>query len=265
MLSKVLLRILLFLMLYGCGQGEISNSNDPSNADAVAPVTADKIKTVKVTAPNANLPPFFVVSDRTGLERDIIVQAFGNAGYKTEISYRRGWEAAFMKKQEGIDCITTVNEDEKRVEGFFSDTVVTYQDKAIYLAGKGTEINNVQDMYGMTVEAFPDATEVLPLGDLPDRSRYHEHSSKASQVILLFRGKIDVLIMESSFFDYFRNQVKPLIDDSMAVEKRNLFPPVHYKIACHDESLRDEFNRGLDQLKQKNGIAPLYAKYLNQE
>ncbi len=59
--------------------------------------------------------------------------------------------------------------------------------------------------------------------------------------------------------------MKPLVDTSQTVEKRNLFAPVHYKIACHDESLRDDFNRGLEQLKRENRITPLYVKYLNLE
>jgi hypothetical protein len=132
-------------------------------------------------------------------------------------------------------------------------------------------INSLDDLKDRKIEAFKDAKKILELQDLKLDKNYREHSSKASQVLLLYHRSIDVLIMDIRMFGFYR---KKMLHKIVELERKKreeietkklpetfthyqiktaaLFPAQAYQMACKNEKHRNDFNEGLNLIKQSN-------------
>lgn len=223
-----------------------------------------------VAMPASELPPYFIYKRSTGIEQEILIRSFTRNGYAAYFYPVRDRTAKLFDPRFGFDCVTTVNEYTEGLqekEGFFSDTVVEYQDVAIslvsHLQDKGYSITRPEDLGDKIVEAYPGARDYLGIRHIvEDNLRYHEHSGKASQILLLYRGRIDVLIMEERMFYYFRERVAGLVDIEKEISIARLFSPVRYKVFCKESLFRDHFDEGLAELRASGEYDDIVAHFL---
>lgn len=223
---------------------------------------------VRIGASSTNMPPYFITTEKTGIERDIIEAAFAKKGYRVSFEFVNDRKKMF---QEGkFDCITTVIENPK-YPFFYTKGIVPYQDQVIYLENPKFTINSLNDLKDRKVEAFKDAKKILGLQHLKLDENYREHSSKASQVLMLYHKSVDVLIMDIHMFDFYRKKMlhkivelerkkreeleekkSPEVFKHYQVKTAKLFPEYAYQMACKHEKHRNDFNEGLDLVKQPN-------------
>lgn len=223
-----------------------SSAPNPSPPVVEAPKVTRPL--IRLGLPQANLPPYFIDRGNRGIERDILYAAFARTPYQVDMSYLRKREAVY-EQQDHLDCISTVRPSDG-LSGFYSDAVIAYQDVLFHLASADFEIKTISDLADKSIEAFHGARDYLGLESvLSDNGQYHEHSSKASQIVLLYRRQIQVLIMDYYFFLYFRQKVTDLVDTSQPLVEDRFFKARPYSIVCKDEQVRDAFNQGLQALK----------------
>ncbi|MDM8566174.1 hypothetical protein QUF74_11050 [Candidatus Halobeggiatoa sp. HSG11] len=255
------LPIILINML-SCSENNEPNQHNNTNVTYKVEKEATE---VHIGVPSKNLPPYFIYWNRKGMEHDILHEAFQNSNYKPIFSYIQNREEIFLKNKSNLDCISTVTE-KLGYDGFYSHNVITYQDVAIYLKDSGLNINSKIDLADKKIEAFNDANKYLDIKDIvANNPFYYEHSGKASQILLLYRGKVDVLLMDKYLFFYFRNKVKKLIDMDRKVEVRPIFSKHPYQILCKDKKIRDDFNYGLSVLYTGERHQQIVKKYTNNE
>jgi len=261
--------ILCGLLVVGCAP---QSADTAQTVDVIAPSKP----VVRVAAPATDMPPYFIAEARdlphAGLEHDMIAEAFDQAGYRVEFIYLRSRLKKFNKPVYQIDCVTTVAED-SGLKGAYSVPLVAYQDIAIYRNDSGLNIRNLDDLKGKSIETFSNARIHLGLEEVvKDNPYYHEHSSKASQVLLLYRQhdpKKDeslrkpprILLMDKNLFAYHRRKMAEMVDIYQPITINYLFPEKPYKLLCHQPEIRDAFDKGLAQLRDSKRYEALQDHY----
>ena len=197
-------------------------------------------------------------------------ESFQISGYRPELIPLKGRERKLAENEHGLDCVSTVNEQSsvlKGVGGFFSDVVVAYQDVVITLKShqeeEGFRIDRIEDLRGRVIESFRGAQSHLGITDIVgDNPLYHEHSGKASQIVLLYRERIDALIMDERIFYYFLRKVRSLVDTDQPVNIHHVFTAVPYKVFCLTQPHRDAVSRGLADLHSNGRYQEIIDGYL---
>jgi|WetSurMetagenome_2_1015567.scaffolds.fasta_scaffold05322_4 polar amino acid transport system substrate-binding protein len=232
-------------------------------------------KILHIAASDLNMPPYFIATEKIGLEQEIIKKSFESKGYNAIIEYTSNRKQKFSDRK--FDCITSVTDDVSKPVVLpnyldsiaFSNPIVPYQDMAIYLANRGFKIKTKDDLKGKKVEAFNNAEKLLNLSNIRKESNYREHASKASQVLMLYHESIDVLLMDVRMFGFYQNKMyhkiksierqrkeqakqaeKPYIPHPLEISL--IFSEHYYKIACHSQQVINDFNAGLNAIKQPN-------------
>lgn len=274
MLRYMILSIISLLYLNSC----LPTSNCPQCSKQSQTTIIPEKPTVRMGGSSMNMPPYFITTDKSGLEQEIIQAAFAAKGYQTTFEYPNDRKKKFLDNK--LDCISTVVE-KSEFPAHYSDPIVVYHDMAIYLANRGFKIKNLDDLKGKKLEAFNKADDVLHLGNIKREASYREHASKASQILMLYHEKIDVLLMDVRMFGFYHNKMYHKINAIEHKKKEEakennkeyvqhpleislIFPEHSYQIACRTPQLKDDFNAGLKLIKQPlpNEILSEYEKIL---
>ncbi len=296
---KLYFHIIILLLTFGltaCYESQQSmQSNHVSHeSPTIQTISSPKLKEIIVAAPSVPLPPYFCRNEKKGLEKDIIKEAFEASGYLPQFTHKKGREQKLVELNSKIACVTTVNETSKELspnDGYFSEDIIAYQDVAITLKirqeHKQFKIENIENLRGLTVETFNGAYRHLGFGSVlgkkENNRRFHEHSGKASQVILLYRGRLDVLIIDKRVFAYFFSTYKEHIKEKKYYRRKKFksFEPIKtfypiedainvhpifgenkpYKIFCKDEKVLNDFNQGLVTLKNSGRYQQIIDEY----
>jgi polar amino acid transport system substrate-binding protein len=261
MLRYVILSFVSLFYLNAC----LPTSNCPK-CSVQTPIVEPEKPIVRIGASSLNMPPYFITTENTGLEKDIIEASFAAKGYKAIFEYPNDRKRKFVENK--VDCISTVLEN-SGLKGYYSEPIIPYNDMAIYLAKDNLRIKTTDDLKGKRVEAFNKADKQLGLTHLREEASYREHASKASQILMLYHEKIDVLLMDVRMFGFYHNKMYHKIRSIERHKKEEakeqnkeyrlhpleislIFPEYSYQIACKTQQLRDDFNAGLKLIKQPN-------------
>ncbi|OQY46000.1 MAG: hypothetical protein DRR08_29860 [Candidatus Parabeggiatoa sp. nov. 2] len=249
----------VLITLSGCHDRSENTASTPS---VPTPTEEKPAPVVRIGASATHLPPYFIHQEN-GIEVDIIREAFQKTGYDPQFYFIRERKEKFYAPNSKLDCISTVTKKAKQ-PGFYSDEVISYHDVVIYLADKGFHINRIEDLADKSIETFSDAKKHLGIADVvKNNPLYHERSGKASQIVLFFRRRVDVLIMDRYFFRHFRKRVAPLVDiKQKVIINDSLFSKRPYRILCKNEKVRNDFNRGLATLRAKGRYAEIVKQYI---
>lgn len=206
-----------------------------------------------------SIPPYVIVESNSGLELDIIKRAFDITGYKVVPKYVPLARSFQLYENHQLDGV--VNVKQGMVKGYYSTDVITFQNCAITLDTTLRKIKSTADLKGMRVVAFQNANRILGEGFhgvIEGFASYREVARQVLQINMLFLNKADVVIMDKNIFDYYRKQVHlsnelPASIFSRRIVYQCIFEPAKYKLAFHNEKIRDDFNKGLKIIRE-NGI-----------
>jgi len=218
---------------------------------------------VKISA-GLSRPPYLFAKEGKGIEVDIIRQALKIAGHQLELTYvpyRIGFNGF---KRNKFDAVMTANSHLGLQNVFHSDTYITYNNMVIALASADHVFNTIDDLNDKKIIAFQEANKYLgkAFSDMSKQNkRYKELTKAQAQIAMLFSRRADAIVVDSKIFQYFRHKVKK-VDVSQAVEMRPLFAKSPFNVAFRNEKIRDDFNQGLQKLRQTGQYDSIIMSYL---
>jgi len=196
---------------------------------------------------------------------EIVRGALKLKGYTLDPIYVPFGERVKAYEEQKLDGIMTIDE-RSGVQAFYSDVVTTYQNVAISLKSKNLPIARLSDLRGKHLIAFQDAT--IYLGEeftaAAKASQYEEVATQADQVLALYAGRADVIVLDKNIFLYYRDKVAKQIDVTQPIVMHDLFPQNDYKAAFAAKDVRDDFNEGLKRLRESGECERIIKRYIRE-
>lgn len=217
------------------------------------------------------IPPWVIAENHTGIELDILKEAFAIKGYQVTPSFLSFALSYSLFEADRLDGIMNVKINSVK-NGFYSDPVVHFDNVAISLEDKNFPENiEVSFLENKSVVAFQKAS--LNLGDrfsqmVARNTRYQEIAQQHLQINLLMIREIDFIIMEKSIFGYYWQRALNDPELTFAKAKLNrpirihkLFEPTEYRFVFAREQVRNDFNAGLRHIKNNGQYAAIFQRY----
>jgi polar amino acid transport system substrate-binding protein len=228
---------------------------------AATPATAREV----TVAVGLFLPPYVIADEWRGLEFDIVKRSLELAGHS--IKPHATYLARVAKElDQGIVDAAMPTQPQQGARAFYSDWHVQYRNFAITLKSKDIRIGDVKDLAGHSIVAFQEAVNYLgPEFQTMAKANpnYREEARQVVQPVLLFLGRTEVVVADRMIFNWFASspEVRDKADVRQAVTYHGIFPPTRYHVAFRDPSLRDDFNRGLKDLRDSGEYDRIVASY----
>lgn len=222
------------------------------------------------------LPPYVIREGNQGLEVEIIQQALAAAGHSPVFVYLPNLRLPMELSRGTLDAVAAnMAYDLGRETGlpvFHSAETIAYHNYAITLAEKGLMVNSLEDLRGHRVLTFQNARKYLG----PEfrqitavLAQYRELADQSLHAGMLYADRTDILISDKRIFYYWR---KKLVESPQAkglglgrpLTFHDIFPPSPRAVFFMDRKLRDDFDRGLDELRKRGEIKALCLKYLGE-
>jgi len=214
------------------------------------------------------IPPFCFPATDSGIEIEIIREALAFRGHSLKPVYFPFARIPYAFKSGGVDAaMSDLGEDMGMVKAYYGDPAVFYDNVFITLKERHLAIHEPRDLHGLTVVAFPGALKRYPawLAGVKKEGGYFEQNNQSLQVLTLAAGRYDVVLSDRYIFRYFSN----LLRNNQSVRLKPVqvhsfvkFNPMDYRPVFRDETIRNDFNAGLKQLKKTGRVEAIYKKYL---
>lgn len=213
------------------------------------------------------IPPFVLSESNSGLEIEIIMEVFRAIDVDVKIYYLPLARTFFEFEKGSIDGIINVREDTVD-NAYLTDHIITFNNTAISLKKNDyPDTFPIEFLLDKSIIAFQRAPDLLKQGlekVAYKNSEYTETSTQLTQVLRLFKERsADFIILEENIFHYYRNKARGIIGDlvDQEVTIHRIFKPINYKFAFNNEYIRDDFNRGLNIIKNNGIYDSLFKKY----
>ena len=224
-------------------------------------VEASDIHTLdkRTFAVSNTIPPYFFANGQSGIQYDRLAAALAKQHMSIDHIYLSPNKRAIRQvSSKNVDCL--INAPDNLDGLYYTRSLISYQNSVFTLASKAIIIENISDLANHSVMGFQNATQYLGRAfyDMAKGNpEYGESNSQRSQVMMLFSGRVDAIILERRIFDYYRRRLKFKLDTSATTQEHPLFTQAPRKIACHDKSLAEKIDLGIAQLEQEETAAKL--------
>lgn len=217
-----------------------------------------------VIATSSSIPPYVITGQQRGIVVEMLQEALASKGYRIDFVYAPNRRVERLLEDKQVDGVYNLAGDS--LQGvFFSEPVVDYHNVAITLPDAPWTLNTLSDLEGLKVVVFQNAAKFLGYEFEQLMNSHHafpEVSNQRSQVLMLFRGRADVIIMEQRIFEYFYKQLEEQGEVGGGYLIHDLFPPAPRYAAFVDQQLRDDFNDGLARLRDSGRWQAIIDSYL---
>jgi ABC-type amino acid transport substrate-binding protein len=195
----------------------------------------------------------------------LLSAAFDNIGHSARALYLPLPDALMDFRQGWLDAVWVCGNThpESKETWHWSEPLIPRQISAITLAESDMPISSVPDLSGKTVGIHPEVSEVLGDTGLQLQEIDPPLQSIANHALLLlklFTRRIDVLIEETSTFEYFRNKLPATVQPGQGVVTHEIFPPIYPRLIFRDAKLRDEFNAAWYAVYNNIAVEPAVAR-----
>lgn len=213
------------------------------------------------------IPPYCLPETNSGIELDIIREALAFRGHVLKPKYLPFARIPFEFEIGRVDAaMTDTGKDLSAKGGNYADPAVIYDNVFISLKQRSLNIKQPTDLNGLSVLSFVGAVNRYPdwLAQVKKDGRYIELNDQSRQVLMLNRGRADLVLSDRYIFRYFSRQLQqteklvPAAIDEHRFVKLN---PMNYRPIFRDSAVRDDFNAGLRQLKSSGRFNEIYRKY----
>ncbi|HYE53154.1 MAG TPA: transporter substrate-binding domain-containing protein [Azospirillaceae bacterium] len=213
------------------------------------------------------LVPPFVMEDPsgrlTGIEYDIVSAALAVRGHRIRPYLGPLPRLASAVRSGSIDGAAPVLPSFE-TEAVRTSSYIIYRNVALTLDGSGHRLATVEDLAGLRVMAFPNATKVLGPAYAAAVARCREYREEAKQMLQvrnLFHGRVDVAIGERRILGYYVRSPVTEIDGSRPMAEHDLFEPTEYEAAFRDPALAADFEEGLRAIRADGTYAAILQRY----
>lgn len=210
------------------------------------------------------LPPYIISEKSNGIELDIVKEALKRAGHNIEIKYLPFARVNVALEDQKVDAALTILESSGVKGVYYTDSHISYQNVAVTLTKNGLTIDKISDLENLNVIGFQNAK--LYLGNkfkesMDKNKKYREMAKQESQVAMLFKERTQVNVVDINIFKYYK-QLTKITDTSAKVTYHEIFPKTDYKVAFHNKSIRDQFNKSLAEMKKDGTLEKIFKKYI---
>jgi polar amino acid transport system substrate-binding protein len=94
-----------------------------------------------------------------------------------------------------------------------------------------------------------------------ENNKYRELHKQQIQVNLLYRNRVDIIVLDENIF-YYHRQRNDMVDTSQAIDIWHIFPPTPFSVGFVNEEVRNDFNEGLKQLRKTGRYDEIVKKYI---
>ena len=210
-------------------------------------------------------PPFVMNQAKTGLQLDMIMQAFALKDVEVNfVSLPLGRNfKAYLRWN--IDSIITLPADYSYPGIYLSQPYITYQNVAVSLVEKNFFFDNYADLFGKSVVAFQTAS--ILLGEefkyvIKYSTNYREMADQNKQITQLFLDKTEVIVLDINIFKYFikLHQTEKMYRKPYKIH--TIFKEMKYSAGFKSEKIRNIFDLGIEEFMKNGGYERLSDKYL---
>jgi polar amino acid transport system substrate-binding protein len=211
-------------------------------------------------------PPYVIEKTQSGVEVEIVTRAAAKAGLQVIPVFSNLARAQRMLKNGEIGAETSTRPSVDNHSLFLSEPYIEYQDCAFSLSARQLEVHVMADLGKYSVSSFQLAHQLLG----PDframaasNPSYQEYSDEQFRTLLLYTGRVDILVGDKFIFEYFRRKIPAVahVNVSQPVTVYPLWPPVPFHVSFTRADLRNRFDRGLAALRQSGEYAAIVKKY----
>ncbi|ABO22722.1 ABC transporter substrate-binding protein [Shewanella loihica] len=217
------------------------------------PLLAQNANTEISFAVSNTIPPYFFANGQSGIQYERLASALAKQSLSIGHIYLSPNKRAFRQVASGnVDCL--INAPENLAGLYYTRSLISYQNSVFTLASNKLAIDSVADLAGISVMGFQNATQYLGRDFYQmalSNPQYGESNSQKSQVMMLFSGRVDAIILEGRIFDYYREQLKFRVDTLQPTSRHSLFAAAPRKIACHSQSIAQKIDLGIAQLDRE--------------
>jgi len=221
-------------------------------------------KPIKV-AIGLSQPPYIIAEEKRGIEYDIVKESLQNVGYELVPVFVKYAEVPNQLLEKRVDGAMTLKTNSV-ANSDTSDVYIVYHNYAITKKISNLKVNSIDDLDGMSVSAFQNAEFILG-SDFENMTKnnpkYYEIAQQYQQNVELYKGMADVVISDKNIFKWYKSDPRVLAfgDLDNKVEYHNIFPPTNYRMAFVNSKYRDDFNKGLKQLKSSGRYQEIIDSY----
>ena len=209
------------------------------------------------------IPPYNIPETKSGIELDIVREALKDKGYTVKPKYVPFARVKKELKDKTVDGALTINPD-SGIDTFYSDQHITCENVVISLKENKFNIKDVNGLKDKSILTFQDATLYLgkDFASMAKENRgYREISKQQLQINLLYRNRVDTIILDENIF-YYHRQRNDMVDTSQGIDIWHIFPPTPFSVAFVNEEVRNDFNEGLKQLHKTGRYDEIVKKYI---
>jgi polar amino acid transport system substrate-binding protein len=214
--------------------------------------------------------PFVMGDQPKGLEIDIVRKAMAYVGYKIKpVLFDHNMLINSIKRNL-VDAAATVSETDSKL--YYSAPFIHYQNVAISHQSDHLTINSVEDLKGLKIVAWGNAH--LHLGStfnhifskeiMTSANRYYsENYNQLSQCKMFWLHRAQVILIDKTIFGWCNRELKGRVKmDDMPVIHHIFGDRTDYPVAFRTKKLRDDFNLGLEKVKDSGEYQVFYQKYI---
>lgn len=226
-----------------------------------------KAKELKVAA-GLTRAPYLMSKSQKGIEVDIVRATLKKAGYASTFSYMP-YRLGFSKYNKGsFDAVITATDALPLNSAFLSTPYMSYQNIVVTLTKNQFNINDVADLKGKRIVAFPQAKKYLgkAFNDLASNSKkYKEFTNHSKQILMLLTQRTDAIVLDEKIFHYFYNQLQSTnmsnnLDFKLSFHR--IFKPFPVSVAFSNQEIRDNFNEAFSSLENNGKIDAIVQQYV---
>ena len=210
------------------------------------------------------LPPYNIPETDSGIELDIVREALKIKGYTVKPKYVPFARVKRELANREVDGALTINAD-SGIKAFYSDEHLVCENVVVSLKKNGFTIRSINDLKDKSVLAFQDATLYLgkDFASMADHNpAYKEIAKQELQINLLYSNRVNTIVLDKNIFYYHRKH-NNRVDTSQPIEIWQIFPPTPFRVAFVDETVRNDFNEGLKQLRESGRYNAIVKKYVS--
>jgi len=219
--------------------------------------------TVNIVSPHT-IPPYVIEQSSSGIQLEVVEKSMINAGHTTKISYASNERGLNLLQTKSVDGMINVPPNIPNI--FYSDSVIEYQNGVVALKSSGLKLTSISDLSTLRVVSFQNASKYFSAEYremASNNTRYGELVSQFAQLQMLFSQRCDVIVIDKRIFSYFMDLHQNEKGFDVPVVFFDIIPPSPRLAAFTSQTLRDEFNAGLAELKASGRYQKIIDSYVD--
>jgi polar amino acid transport system substrate-binding protein len=210
----------------------------------------------------SNAPPYMIRETNSGLDIDIPRAALERVGYTIHVRYMSLARATMEVRSKRIDLMAPLFSGD--LDGIYSSKPhVMYWPTAFSLGENNVQLGSIRELANYSIMTFQGATGYFG-SDFIEASKksaqYMEIHNMMNLARLLYAGRTDTVVLDYHIFHYLKKQLSTKLQNK-ALTTHNIFPQVPAIVAFHDKALRDQFNKGLEEIKADGTYEKILQRY----